>query len=149
MTLLNRTLALMPEDSARHIALTANVPDGLRALRIEFSYEPKHMTDEAEGLRVLTEGARRYVPEDERAAYGDPRTWLPLSNLLSLSVDAPDGYRGCAHRHDPVQTFILGEQSASYGFEPGRVTPGTWRFVISTHAVVSSPCTARLEVTGE
>ena len=77
------------------------------------------------------------------------RSFLPLVNLVTLSVDAPDGYRGCAHRHDPVQTHVLRAEDSSPGFDDGAILAGSWRVVINVHAVVTSPCTYHLKVTAE
>lgn len=139
---------LFPPDTATNIAFPFVLAAPAQALRIEYSYEPKMLADDALAERLLEAGMEHCVEPQDRAQF-PIRSFLPLVNLVTLSVDAPDGYRGCAHRHDPVQTHVLRAEDSSPGFDDGAILAGSWQVVINVHAVVTSPCTYHLKVTAE
>ena len=57
----------------------------------------------------------------------DPYAYLPVYNLVTLSLDDPAGYRGAAHRRATEQCHRLTAESASPGFLPGELRPGQWQ----------------------
>ncbi len=139
---------LFPPDSATNIAFPFELSAPAQALRIEYSYEPKALADDTLAEQLLEAGMEHCVEPQDRAQF-PIHSFLPLVNLVTLSVDAPDGYRGCAHRHDPVQTHVLRAEDSSPGFDDAPILAGRWQVVINVHAVVTSPCTYHLKVTAE
>lgn len=149
-TLLEITQALLPEQSRTTTYYPFMVGAGCEALRIRFSYAPKALADEAAADAIIDEGFQRYVLPEDRAALNSLRREVkPLVNLVTLSLDAPDGYRGAAHRHDPEQEHVVRAADSSYGFADGPMLPGAWRVGVSAHAVITRPCTVRLTVEEE
>lgn len=146
MILLETEKTLRPEDSRTNLVFGFDVPEGCARLCFDFSYSPKELADEALSKELIERALKKYAPEPYAAGYGGWRDYLPLVNLLTLSLDAPEGYRGCAHRHPPVQHHELTGDSASDGFTVGPLTPGAWRAVVNCHAVVTPECTVRLRV---
>ncbi len=167
-TVLDVTRTLTRADQFTHISHPFSVSPGCRALTVEFSYAPKALTDPEALARLLDACYDRYLepaakPEvgryaEECAAFADEsgeekpekaapptRPKVPLVNLITLSVDDPDGYRGAAHRHDPVQRHVIGAESTP-GFLRGAVQAGPWRAVVSVHSVVTEETTYRLIV---
>jgi hypothetical protein len=81
-------------------------------------------------------------------------TYAPLnvddiSNLLTLTVFDPSGWRGAGHRHSGLHEVVIAADGASAGYLPGPVQPGEWTVVIDTHMVMPGPpCLVHLEVSG-
>lgn len=149
MDILERTILLKPDQSKTNVRIPFEVPQGLTEMTIEYSYSPKELADREKALRLIDEGMERYATAEYRDHYDPAENYLPVVNLVTLSLDGPDGYRGCAHRHAPVQIHRLSADEASPGFLPGAITAGSWEAVINVHAVVTEQCAVRLKVTGE
>ena len=140
--------ALCPEQSASNVALPFLLETAQQRLTIEYEYWPKVLSDDELARRMLQAGMEHCVEPQDRAQF-PIHEFLPLVNLVTLSVDAPDGYRGCAHRHDPKQLHVLRREDSSPGFDDGEIMAGEWQVVINVHAVVTNPCHYRLKVTAE
>lgn len=121
----------------------------LKKMEIRFSYSPKELDDTQKARRFIDEGFRKYAPEPYRKGYKPWQEYLPVLNLLTVSLDSPSGYVGCAHRQSPEQIHIFTENECSRGFVPQRLETGLWRVTVNVHALVSDECTFNLEVYGE
>ena len=64
------------------------------------------------------------------------KQYLPLKNLVTLSLDDPAGYRGAAHRQDPRQIHTVGAAQSSYGFTNAPTQPGTWYLTLNVHCAL-------------
>lgn len=146
--IIDRQDVLHPEQSATNVEFPFVLENAVDSLTIEWEYWPKVLSDDDLARRMLNDGMEHCVEEQDRAQF-PINEFLPLVNLVTLSVDAPDGYRGCAHRHDPQQKHVLRAEDASPGFDDGEIMAGEWKVVINVHAVVTEPCNYRLKVTAE
>ena len=59
-----------------------------------------------------------------------------ISNLLTLTVLDPAGFRGAAHRNAEVLEVVIQDTAASPGFFPGPVQPGEWTVLVDTHMIM-------------
>lgn len=139
---------LTPADSKTHIPLAFEVPAVLAAMEVRFSYAPKRCEDPALARRLILDGLEKYAPESVAEQPGRWEDYLPVLNLLTLSLDTPSGYAGCAHRHNPDQRHIIAPGRCSPGFSVPKLEEGLWRAVVSVHCVASSSCVFTLEVYG-
>jgi hypothetical protein len=72
-----------------------------------------------------------------------------ISNLLTLTVLDPAGFRGAAHRHAEVTEIVIQDTAASPGFFPGPIQPGEWTVLVDTHMIMPDvPLQLELVVTG-
>ena len=72
-----------------------------------------------------------------------------ISNLLTLTVLDPAGFRGAAHRNAEVMEVVIQDKAASPGFFPGPVQPGEWTILVDTHMIMPDvPLHLELVVTG-
>lgn len=118
-----------------HLTYAINVPNDIEALEIDFQYGPIYEANRASIERsLLKEG----LPVDTLTP--DTR----IRNLLTLSVDDPQGFRGAHHLFDPHQTIRLRPDEASLGFIAGDISAGTWEITISCHGVFSDEVTGQL-----
>ncbi len=61
-------------------------------MKIEFSYSPKNLDDEEKAHKYIDDGFEKYAPEPYRKGYKPWYEYLPVKNLLTVSLDSPDGY---------------------------------------------------------
>jgi hypothetical protein len=139
--LLDAEKTVSPGDSRTHVRFPFDLAVQTRGLEILFSYEPKLLADDQRERELYDEGMRAYAGSLPADVVREP-----LNNLLTLSLDGPSGFRGCAHRHSPQQRIVIEERQATPGFVPGGVEAGTWTATVSVHAVVTDRCTIRLQV---
>lgn len=140
---------LTPKDTKTNVELQFYVSCDLSKMEIQFEYSPKNLDDEERAHRYIDEGFEKYAPEPFRNGYKPWREYLPVKNLLTVSLDSPEGYLGCAHRQAEKQDHIITETEASYGFVPSKLSKGLWQITINVHALVTDECTFKLKVYGE
>lgn len=120
-------------------------------LDIDFKYAPKQYQDKAASHELIMEAIEKYAEPEWAEPY--KKNWegfYPLQNLLTLSVDGPEGFRGSAHRHPPEQQHRICSDASqtSPGFISGKLAAGVWKITISVHCVVTPECRYVLEVRG-
>ncbi len=142
--------AIGPDASRTHIAfpfVLDREPDGIE---ITFRYAPKALVDQQRVRELSEAGWRTYGDAGEAgagaAAAAPPAAPAALNNLLTLSLDGPSGFRGCAHRHYLAGPVVLGRTAATPGFIPGALEAGGWMATVSVHLVVTERCTFTLRV---
>lgn len=146
--LLDAVYQLHPHDSKTNLYIDIPVPRDFWCLEFFCSYTPENLEDREQAKELMLMALKKYVPEQFRDQYGDWESYLPVSNLITLSIDCQDRYLGCAHRHDSEQRHIISADYASPGFYTQAVKKGLWRGVINIHSVVSDPVSCHLTIRG-
>ena len=146
--LFEKTMILTPDKSKTNVELPFTVPNSYPALMFCTSYCPKSVNDPEKAKREIETALEKYIPEDWRSRYGGWEDYVPLVNLVTLSLDHNEHYIGCAHRHAPIQKHIISADFASPGFYRCSLTAGAWQAVINVHAVVSPQVHYELKVYG-
>lgn len=147
--LLSTEGVLTPSCSKTHITFQFYVPTSYDRLSIHFAYSPKTLDDLELSKQLIEEGLRKYVqPEHYDQYQKNWQTNLPLKNLITVSVDDPEGFRGSGHRHDQEQTLILSKDEVSPGLVRGPIGTGVWKVTLSAHCIVTDTCSYRLHVLG-
>ncbi len=139
---------LHPQDSKSNRYILFNVPEKTVKLFITYSYSPKTLEDKEKSYELIKENILRDAPEDIDR-YPDYEEFLPLKNLVTVSLDSPTQFRGAAHRHDEKQYHEISKDFASPGFLKGEISEGEWRLSLNVHAVVTDICTCRIKIEGE
>jgi len=121
-------------------------PPGLAALLVRFSYFPKN-TDDHAICKPLIDGCfdlywNTGLPRP------DWREFLPLDNLITISLDHEGCFAGCAHRHAKEQCHVISAAHSSPGFHLQPALEGRWRAVISLHEIVTPSVQADIEIEG-
>lgn len=143
-TVLKTTLRVTPAQEKTNIVLPFVLEREAKQLKINYSYAPKLSDGEA-----AAKAAERCLQRDAgayRAQYPAAEVFLPLKNLITLSLDDPNGYRGAAHRQADSQVHIVTETTASPGFLTGKLPAGQWRLVLNVHALVTPFCDCRVKI---
>ena len=108
MVLLDKSGILTRDDDKKNVRFAFDVPDGTQALQIEFAYSPKTLTDPELEKQICETALKKY---NGAVCYDEYKQYLPLKNLVTLSLDDPGGYRGAAHRQDPARYIPLAPHS--------------------------------------
>ena len=145
--LLKKTVTVTPENEKTNIHLPFDVDGDFERLEIDYSYSPKILEDEEKSRVLIKENLIR-DGWDEIAEKGDYKAFMPLKNLITLSLDSPGGYVGAAHRQADVQHHEISEAFASVGFDRVKITAGKWTLALNLHAVVTDECNCEIEVRG-
>ena len=142
--LLKKSITVTPEDEKTNIFLPFTVEDSFVRLEIDYRYSPKELSDEEKSIRLVKENLLRDGYEDT----GDYGQFLPLKNLITLSLDSPAGYVGAAHRQAAKQHHEISKEFASVGFDKTEIIAGEWVLALNLHAVVTDECKCEIEVRG-
>lgn len=130
MIIFEKTGKVIPEQDKTNIALAFSVPDGTDRLIIDYTYGPKLLEDKNTAHALLKKSIEKYLGNEYCA---EPDDFMPVKNLITLSLDENGKYRGAAHRQADTQHHEIGEALASPGFIKGRITGGTWKIVLNVH----------------
>ncbi len=145
MTLLEKEFQIFPKDEKTNITFPFIVDKNTKALKISFGYEPKRLEDN-ERAKTLIENNIKKDAGEYADNYPSWQEFLPLRNLITVSVDDTDGYRGCAHRQEKYMEHIITEDFASLGFYKGEIKQGQWKVVLNIHGVVTEKIDCKLMV---
>ncbi|MFC4401986.1 CehA/McbA family metallohydrolase [Gracilibacillus xinjiangensis] len=148
MTILFKTTAEITQESMQsHLTHTFYVPEESQALSIDFQFAPDILEDEPKQKAIISETLKSYnlFPDNNEIAPLIDK-YSPLKNLLTLSVDDPNGFRGARHCHAPDQHITIAEQNSSPGMLNGALTSGLWSVTISVHAIVTDKCNFSLAI---
>lgn len=108
-----------------------DVPQGIKKLTIAYSYSPKTLEDRERAIQEIKDCIKKY----DEVILGRPADYLPIKNLVTLSVDENGKYRGAAHRQANEQSHIISENYASPGFSKGAIEAGEWDIMLNVHSV--------------
>ena len=145
MILIQKEFQVFPENEKTNIAFPFNINENTESLKITFSYDPKVLEDD-ERANILIENNIKKDAGEFAGEYNNWDEFKPLKNLITVSVDDPDTYRGCAHRQDKDQVHIIREDFASRGFHKGKIQKGQWKVVLNLHGIVTESVDCRLQV---
>lgn len=150
MTLFEQTYHFGPQDTETHVAFSFDCPENTAQLRILLEFSPMVETDEKICRPQIERALEQYYADYPRAL--QPMDWqqfMPIKNLITLSLDREGEYVGNAHRCSGQQEHHIGTRTASRGFLPVKELRGHWGGMLHLHEVISPCCTARLVVEGE
>lgn len=139
---------LTPDDEKTHRRIPFIINKDTQKIVITYSYFPKKLTDEEKSYELIKENLLRDAGEDA-SEYKNYSEFMPLKNLVTLSLDSPEGYRGAAHRQANEQQHIIGKDFASVGFIKGELPEGEWTLVLNAHAVVTDSVECKIKIEAE
>jgi hypothetical protein len=139
-----------PVCSRSHITYSFDLHQSAGQLNVRFLYQPKRLEDLERSKVLILESLSKYtIPEYAESARANWQTYMPLTNLITLSVDDPERHRGAGHRHDQEQQLQLSQHQASPGFVSGPIIAGIWKVTLSLHSIVSEICSYELQIWAE
>ena len=145
--ILDKTIYFNPEDSKSNVRIPFSLKKDYKSLEFFCSYEPKKCEDKEKAKELVLKGIETYIPAEYRKLADSLDNYInTVVNLVTLSLDAPDQYLGCAHRHAPQQHHIISAEFSSPGFFLYSPSAGDWQVLINVHAVVSPVVRYHLQI---
>lgn len=142
------TLFLDKSDEKTSRFVPFNVPEGVEKLCITYSYTPKILENEEKSIELIKENLIRDAG-DTWTEYTDYSEFMPLKNLVTLSLTDGGIFRGAAHRQADRQYHEINSTYASPGFLKGEIRSGQWVLCLDVHALVTDHCVCMIKVEGE
>ena len=146
VTLFETSSTISECSTQSHHAYSFYVPDGVSKLHLSFQYAPDLLEDLDKARTIVASTLEFYEGSYENESI---EKYLPLRNLLTVSVDDPEQFRGACHRWASNQQLFLSHDEASPGLLNGSIQQGLWTVTISAHAIVTETCTYKLQIQGE
>lgn len=122
-----------------HLKHTFFIPDLTEEVYVDFSFDPSQQMNSNENTRIIEDAFNYYES-------GPPKTFEPIRNMLTLSIDDPDGFRGARHYHSPIQHVVVNESNSTPGYLNKKNPSGLWSITVSIHALVTDHCHFNLSV---
>lgn len=147
--LLNERQELNKSHIQKHIIHEISLKKKYKKVIVEYSFAPKYLEDELENKEIIITAMERYGMNDY--SYHEKVGWQEygkLKNQVTISIDDNNGFRGCAHRRDQYQKYILSTEEASPGFISGEVPMGKFRLTVSIHALVTEKFEYNIKISG-
>ena len=139
-----------PRDSQTDQPFHFCVPETIGQIRILFEFSPGKEVNPDICLSPVHEAMLRYYGKYPRKAQPmKEEKFLPVKNLITLSLDKDGVYLGNAHRWATRQEHVVSTREASLGFVPPRSMEGEWQGMLHLHEVLSERCTGHVVVEGE
>lgn len=142
MILFEKAGTVTPQQDKTNIFFDFNVPDNIEKLIIDYSYSPKTVEDKQTAINLVKEKMKQYN------AGGTAEDYLPVKNLITLSLNDEKGYRGAAHRQADIQHHEISEKRADAGFIKGRINSGKWQIALNVHCCACK-VDYNIKITGE
>ena len=148
MVVLAKKLNLIPSYIYTHIKIPFNVNGDFDTIRISFSYTPKALIDYKMAKPIIVDGLKKYC-QNTLLSDKEMLIFMPLNNLITLSLDSPIKHLGAAHRHPNNQTHIISPLQSSRGFIKSKIIKGQWMITLSCNYIATEKVDVCLEVTCE
>ncbi|MDE5604544.1 MAG: hypothetical protein K2I73_03050 [Eubacterium sp.] len=145
MLIFEKSGKILPEQDKTNISLPFTVPNGMEKLIIDYEYSPKILDDEDKATKLLEKSIEKYLGGEYKA---EPKEFMPVKNLITLSLDENGNYKGAAHRQADQQHHEISKDFASVGFEKGEITSGNWTLVLNVHCCACE-VNYNVRITGE
>ncbi|UUX33471.1 hypothetical protein [Fundicoccus culcitae] len=145
MKIVDLTIQLGKFDTQTNIKIPFELNQTYTQLTIYFNYSPNKSSDDV-AISQLEEAVVKYAlpgsrPEDYQVA-----NFLPVDNLITLSLSKNGRYLGAHHNKSNDQTIVISAASASHGFWPVDVDAGRWELQLNCHCVASKVVKANVRI---
>lgn len=131
MVLLNKSGKITLDENKTNIVLPFEIKDDFKSLKISFEYSPKTLNDKAKEIKI----AEACLKEYDEVQEGNIDTYLPIKNLVTLSLDSSREYLGAAHRQSNKQEHIISPDFSSPGFFKTDIAKGEWTIMLNIHSI--------------
>lgn len=129
MIILNTSGKIATSQDKTNISIPFFVEKGVKKIIVEYSYSPKTV-DEALAKVQIADCLKKYGIDGHSVD-----EFLPVKNLVTLSFDDTNGYRGACHRHANTQTIVIAQNDSTPGIVNAPITSGEWVVMLNVHSV--------------
>ncbi|HJB24935.1 MAG TPA: hypothetical protein H9946_12420 [Candidatus Jeotgalibaca pullicola] len=119
-----------------------------RRLIIQFHYGPAYATEE-EALPLILTNLKHYIPDDREVNQEKARKFLPLENLITLSLSYNNQYLGARHTKERDLEVFISAEKASLGFPLQAIQAGEWELQLNVHCAASEKIYGSVSILAE
>lgn len=149
MVLFEQSYQWIPEDTGRDVLFSFTCPSDVQSIFIQFSFSPGSECTEAICRQQIEDALTRYYDRYPREIQPmRAEQFMPIKNLITISLEWEGIYLGNAHRWAPEQEHLLTVEQASLGFVPPEAIEGCWTGRLHLHEIISPCCTGKLRIEG-
>lgn len=141
MILFEKAGVITPKQDKTNLFFDFDVPDGIEKLIIDYNYSPKTVEDKQTAIKLIKEKMKQYNAD------GTAEDYLPIKNLITLSLNDEKGCRGAAHRQADIQHHEISKDFADFGFIKGEIKSGKWKFSLNVHCCACN-VNYKIKITG-
>ena len=131
MVLLNKTGKITLDDNKTNIVLPFEIKDNFKSLKIKFEYSPKTLENKEKEIKIAEDCLKKYDEVQE----GNIESYLPIKNLVTLSLDSSREYIGAIHRQSNKQELVVSSDYSSPGFFKTDIAKGEWKIMLNVHSM--------------
>ncbi len=147
--ILSKNILLTPDDSKTNVIIPFELETDLSCLHFNTQYSPKNLEDEFKSKELIENALDAFMGDIPMRKTVDYKSYLPVTNLITFSLDGVNKHLGCVHRGAPHQDFFVSVNDASPGLETYSPVKGSYRVVLNVHCVATDSCEYKLEIYGE
>ncbi len=141
MLIFEKEVILSEKNDKTNIYFKFNTPKGISKLLIDYSYSPKRLESKEKSYSIINAKLKEYGNDD------CVEDFLPLNNLITVSLDKNGTYIGAAHRQPNHQHIEISPDSATVGFFKTNVDDSEWRIALNVHCALEE-IKVNLKITG-
>lgn len=144
MILLNKCGKITVDNNKTNITFPFEIKDDFKSIKIKFEYAPKTLEDREKSIQIIKSCLEKYGEDEEF----NIESYLPVKNLVTLSLDSSREYIGAIHRQSNKQELVVSSDYSSPGFFKTDITKGEWKIMLNVHSV-SCDVEYKLVIEGE
>ena len=147
--LLEQAYQWSSQDTSSDIVFSFQCPAEVEELVVSFTYSPGEEATREICLPAVQAAVTRYYggyPQEIEPMTAEQ--FLPVKNLITLSLAREGIYLGNAHRWAPEQEHVISCRYASSGFCCPVSMAGAWTGMLHLHEVLSPVCKGHLRIEG-
>lgn len=144
MILLNKCGKITIDNNKTNITFPFEIKDDFKSIKIKFEYAPKTLEDRAKSIQIIKSCLEKYGEDEEF----NIESYLPVKNLVTLSLDSSREYIGAIHRQSNKQELVVSPDYSSPGFFKTDIAKGEWKIMLNVHSV-SCDVEYKLVIEGE
>lgn len=147
--LLEQAYQWSSQDTSSDIVFSFQCPAEVEELVVSFTYSPGEEATREICLPAVQAAVTRYYggyPQEIEPMTAEQ--FLPVKNLITLSLAREGIYLGNAHRWAPEQEHVISCRYASGGFCCPVSMAGAWTGMLHLHEVLSPVCKGHLRIEG-
>lgn len=143
--ILEETYILTPEDDQTHLDIPFELIKDYEKLILKMDYSPQWVEKER-AIMLMKAHLHEIIPREQLSEWGDVHKYLPLENLITLSLDYKDEYIGAHHCKDTSQHICVSSVASTKGFLKQQAAKGKWCVKMNMHCVQSETVTLNIQI---
>lgn len=138
-------LKLSEYDTQTNVKIPFEIKGNYSQLIIYFAYTPNRSRDEV-AKRQVELALKKYALPDYTKEERTVRSYLPVDNLITLSLSKNGKYIGAHHNKKNRQQIKISNKQASFGFWPVDIEPAEWELQLNCHCIASKLVEAKIRI---